>query len=252
ADETAAAEAAMAVAQGLRKMLAAPADDPPLEVDADLRPEGRNGPLVRTFAAYRAYYEKWSAVWEAQALLRANATVGDPDLNARFTTLIDPLRWPEGGATAAEVREIRRIKARVDSERLPRGANAKTHLKLGRGGLADVEWTVQLLQMQHAHEVPGMRTTRTLDALHAAVEADLVSQDDAQALEAAWRLVSRIRNAVVLMRGKPAESMVEVASERAGVAHLLGMGMDQGERMVDDYLRTTRHARKVVERIFYE
>ena len=94
--------------------------------------------------------------------------------------------------------------------------------------------------------------TRTLDALHAALKADLVSHDDAQALEASWRLVSRIRNAVVLMRGKPAESMVEQASERAGVAHLLGYGMEQSERMVDEYLRTTRQARKVVERIFYE
>ncbi len=252
ADETEAAEAAMAVAQGLRKMLAAPGDDPPLDVDAELRPEGKNGPLVRTFAAYKAYYEKWSAVWEAQALLRASATVGDAGLNERFTALIDPLRWPEGGATVAEIREVRRIKARVDSERLPRGANPNTHLKLGRGGLADVEWTVQLLQMQHAHAVPEMRTTRTLDALHAAAKADLVSHDDAQALEAAWRLVSRIRNAVVLMRGKPAESMVEQAHERAGVAHLLGYGMDQSERMVDEYLRTTRQARKVVERIFYE
>ena len=252
ADEAEAAGAAMAVAQGLRKMLAAPGDDPALEVDAELRPEGKQGPLVRSIASYAAYYEKWSAVWEAQALLRASATVGDPDLNARFTALIDPLRWPEGGATAAEVREIRRIKARVESERLPRGANAKTHLKLGRGGLADVEWTVQLLQMQHAHEVPGMRTTRTLDALHAAREADLVSQEDAHALETAWRLVSRIRNAVVLLRAKPAESMVEQAGERAGVAHLLGYGMDHGEQMVDDYLRSTRIARKVVERIFYE
>ncbi|WP_332666275.1 bifunctional [glutamine synthetase] adenylyltransferase/[glutamine synthetase]-adenylyl-L-tyrosine phosphorylase [Aeromicrobium sp.] len=252
AEETEAAEAAMAVAQGLRKMLAAPGDDPPLDVDADLRPEGKNGPLVRTFSAYQAYYKKWSAVWEAQALLRASATVGDPGLNERFTALIDPLRWPEGGATPAEIREVRRIKARVDSERLPRGANPNTHLKLGRGGLADVEWTVQLLQMQHAHAVPEMRTTRTLDALHAAMKADLVSHDDAHALEAAWRLVSRIRNAVVLMRGKPAESMVEQANERAGVAHLLGYGMDQSERMVDEYLRTTRLARKVVERIFYE
>ncbi|WP_309222211.1 bifunctional [glutamine synthetase] adenylyltransferase/[glutamine synthetase]-adenylyl-L-tyrosine phosphorylase [Aeromicrobium sp. S22] len=252
ADDTEAAAAATAVVQGLRRMLAAPGDDPALEVDAELRPEGKNGPLVRTFASYRAYYEKWSAVWEAQALLRANAAVGDADLNARFTELIDPLRFPEGGATADEIREIRRIKARVDSERLPRGANPKTHLKLGRGGLADVEWTVQLLQMQHAHAVPELRTTRTLTALHAAVGADLVSHDDAMALEAAWRLVSRIRNAVVLMRGKAAESMVEHAGERAGVAHLLGYGMDEGERLNDDYLRTTRHARKVVERIFYE
>jgi len=110
---------------------------------------------------------------------------------------------------------------------------------------------VQLLQMCHAHEVPDLRTTRTLDALHAAAKADLISDDDAGLLEASWRLVSRIRNAVVLMRGKPAESMIEQASERAGVAHLLGYGIDGSEHMIDEYLRTTRLARRVVERVFW-
>ena len=251
ADPEAATAAALAVAQDMRRTLSAPGDDPPLELDADLRPDGKNGPLVRSFEAYRSYYDKWSAVWEAQALLRARAAVGDADLCARFTDLINPLRWPEGGATADEVREIRRIKARVDAERLPRGANPHTHLKLGRGGLADIEWTVQLLQMEHADAVPELRTTRTVEALHAAAKADLISFEDADVLETAWRMVSRIRNAVVLMRAKPAESMVEHAGDRAGVAHLLGYGADHSEQMVDDYLRATRHARQVVERIFY-
>ncbi|MEH3034714.1 MAG: bifunctional [glutamine synthetase] adenylyltransferase/[glutamine synthetase]-adenylyl-L-tyrosine phosphorylase [Aeromicrobium erythreum] len=252
ADDSAASGAATAVATVLRRMLAAPSDDPPLEIDADLRPDGRNGPLVRSFAAYRSYYEKWSAVWEAQALLRARPAVGDADLNQRFTALIDPLRWPEGGMSDDEVREIRRIKARVDSERLPRGANPNTHLKLGRGGLADVEWTVQLLQLQHAHAVEGLRTTSTVDALRAAAEAGLIDPEDAETLDVAWHLVSRIRNAVVLLRAKPAESMVEQADERAGVAHLLGYGLEGSERMVDDYRRATRHARQVVEKIFWE
>ncbi|MGJ9411130.1 bifunctional [glutamine synthetase] adenylyltransferase/[glutamine synthetase]-adenylyl-L-tyrosine phosphorylase [Aeromicrobium sp. CF4.19] len=252
ADDSEAASAATAVATGLRTTLAAAGDDPPLEVDAELRPDGRNGPLVRSFAAYRSYYEKYSAVWEAQALLRARASIGDPDLCERFTALIDPLRWPSEGMSEKEIREIRRIKARVESERLPRGANPNTHLKLGRGGLADVEWTVQLMQLRHAHAVPGLRTTGTLEALHAAVEAELIDAGDAEQLESAWRLVSRIRNAVVLMRAKPAESMVEQVRERAGVAHLLGYGVDDNERMVDDYLRATRHARGVVERIFWE
>ncbi len=252
ADDGEAAAAATAVATSLRTTLGAPGDDPALEVDAELRPDGRNGPLVRSFAAYASYYEKYSAVWEAQALLRARASVGDPDLCARFEALVDPLRWPDGGVSDAQVREIRRIKARVEAERLPRGANPKTHLKLGRGGIADVEWTVQLLQLQHAHAVPGLRTTSTCGALAAAADAELVTEDDAEVLLHAWRLVSRIRNAVVLMRGKPAESMVEQTEERAGVAHLLGYGQQHSERMVDDYLRATRHARQVVERIFWE
>lgn len=251
AEEKAASQAATAVATRLREMLQAAGDDPPLEVDADLRPEGRNGPLVRSFTSYEAYYAKWSAVWEAQALLRASPVVGDPDLCARFRTLIDPLRYPEGGLDESAVREIRRIKARVESERLPRGANPTTHLKLGRGGIADVEWTVQLLQMCHGHEVEGLRTTDTLAALHAAAAAGLVASEDAAILEEAWRLVSRIRNGVVLMRAKPAESMVEQAAEKAGLAHLLGYRQDEGERMVDDYLRITRQARAVIERVFW-
>ena len=162
-----------------RRLLSLPGTDPAISIDADLRPEGKQGPLVRTLDSYRRYYATWSVVWEAQALLRAKANVGDEDLCRRFTELIDPLRFPAHGISEDDVREVRRIKARVDDERLPRGADKATHLKLGRGGLADVEWTIQLLQMQHAGDVEGLRTTRTLDALRAAVQADLLSAEDA-------------------------------------------------------------------------
>lgn len=249
ADDVEASKAATEVATSLRAMLSAPSADPPLEVDADLRPDGRNGPLVRSLDAYRAYYEQWSAVWEAQALLRARPVIGDPELCMAFTELIDPLRWPESGIPDADVREIRRIKARVDSERLPRGADPATHFKLGRGGLADLEWTVQLLQMQHAHAVPGLRTTRTVGAIEAAAEAELVSAEDAASLIEAWRFVSRIRNAGFLVRGKAVESLADLANERAGVASL--MGYPESEPLMDDYRRITRHARQVVERLFY-
>jgi hypothetical protein len=143
------------VANELRRLLALPGTDPALDVDTGLRPEGKQGPLVRSLDSYAAYYAKWSRVWEAQALLRASAIIGDPDLSRRFTELIDPLRFPEAGISEDDIREIRRIKARVDAERLPRGADPSTHLKLGRGGLADVEWTIQLLQIRYGAGVPG-------------------------------------------------------------------------------------------------
>jgi glutamate-ammonia-ligase adenylyltransferase len=244
AGDVEAAKAAIEVATSLRAMLAAPSADPPLAVDADLRPDGRNGPLVRSLDAYRSYYAQWSAVWEAQALLRARPVLGDADLCAAFTELIDPLRWPAGGIGDDAVREIRRIKARVDAERLPRGADPATHFKLGRGGLADVEWTVQLLQMQSGWEVPGLRTTRTIQALTAAAEAGVLTAPDADALTQAWRFVSRIRNAGFLVRGKPAESLDELAHERAAVATL--MGYAESEPLMDDYRRITRHARQAV------
>ncbi|MCW2756832.1 MAG: (Glutamate--ammonia-ligase) adenylyltransferase, partial [Nocardioidaceae bacterium] len=207
ADPHQASSMAVAVANELRRLLALPATDPPLEVDANLRPEGKGGPLVRTLSSYAAYYAKWSAVWEAQALLRADAVVGDRDLCTRFHALIDPLRYPESGLSARDVAEVRRIKARVDDERLPRGADPATHFKLGRGGIADVEWTVQLLQMQHAHAVPGLRTPKTLEALAACVSDGLLASADADALRAAWLAASRARNATVQVRGKASDQL---------------------------------------------
>jgi glutamate-ammonia-ligase adenylyltransferase len=244
---------AASVAEALRTELSSPSQDPPLDVDANLRPEGRQGPLVRTLESYRAYYAKWSEPWEAQALLRARPVTGDADLGARFIAMIDPIRYPAGGLDPANVREIRRIKARVDSERLPRGADPSTHTKLGRGGLADVEWTVQLLQLRHAHEVPGLRTTATLAGIAAAASAGLLADADAEALRAAWLLATRARNATMLVRGKASDQLPTQARELAAVASAAtGHTVTEPGEFLDDYRRTTRHARAVIERVFYE
>jgi glutamate-ammonia-ligase adenylyltransferase len=160
-----ASSAAHQIAEELRRLLGSPAPDPPLGVDADLRPEGRQGPLVRSLNAYAQYYARWSKVWESQALLRARFVCGDEDLGREFEELADGHRYPRGGLSRDQVVEIRRIKARVETERMPRGADPHTHTKLGRGGLADVEWAVQLLQLRHAYAVPELRQTRTLEAL---------------------------------------------------------------------------------------
>ncbi|GAA1311553.1 bifunctional [glutamine synthetase] adenylyltransferase/[glutamine synthetase]-adenylyl-L-tyrosine phosphorylase [Saccharothrix xinjiangensis] len=240
---------ASSVVERVRRVLSAPSQDPPLQVDADLRPEGRQGPLVRTFESYRAYYAQWSELWEAQALLRARFIAGDAELGARFVELVDPVRYPERGLDTAAVREVRRIKARVEAERLPRGADPSTHTKLGRGGLADVEWTVQLLQLQHAHEVPGLRTPSTVRGLRAAAGAGLVSEDDAAALLESWTTATRARNAVVLVRGKAGDQLPTAGRDLAAVA--CAMGHDDPGEFLDAYRRTTRRARAVVERVFY-
>ena len=246
-----AGRAAREVANEFTRMLSQPGSDPALVIDAGLRPEGKQGPLARTIDSYASYYGRWSAVWEVQALLRASASVGDPDLCRRFTELIDPLRFPVGGISEDAVREIRRIKARVDDERLPRGADREMHLKLGRGGLADVEWTIQLLQLQHAGACAGLRTTRTLEALESAVADDLLDRGDADVLAEAWRLCSNLRNAITQVRGRPADSLAGDPRERAAVAHIRGYGPGESDQMVNDYLRTTRRARRVVERLFW-
>ncbi len=254
--EKQAADAAHAVAVELRRLLALPVPDPPLVVDSDLRPEGRQGPLVRTLAAYRGYYQRWSAPWEAQALLRAEPVAGDAELGAEFIAMIAEFRYPTGpgpeGIDVAAVREIRRIKARMEAERIPRGADRALHVKLGPGGLSDVEWTVQLLQLRYAHALPGLRTTRTGAAMAVAVEAGLLPVHDAAALMTAWELAARIRNAVVLVGGRPADTLPARHAELTAVARLLGYPPgDAGQALEQDYRRAARRARTVMEPLFY-
>jgi [glutamine synthetase] adenylyltransferase / [glutamine synthetase]-adenylyl-L-tyrosine phosphorylase len=270
--ERRASDAAQAVGAELRRLLQIPAPDPPLLVDADLRPEGRQGPLVRSLAACRAYYERRASPWEAQALLRAEFAVGDAELGAEFIALADLYRYPQGGIDEHALREIRRIKARVEAERIPRGADRALHLKLGPGGLSDVEWTVQLLQLRHGYAVPELRTTRTLEALAAGVDAGLATASDAAALRASWELASRIRNAIMLVRGRPGDTLPVRHDELTAVARLLGYkggngfaaegagGVSPGlsawgdtpaQALEQDYRRTARHARAVMDRLFY-
>ena len=251
ADEASAQEQALETVQELRRLLASAGPDPQLGLDADLRPEGKSGPLVRSLASYRAYYGRWSLTWESQALLRAAPLAGDLELGARFVELIDPLRWPEEGLTDQQVREIRTLKARMEAERLPRGADPKSHFKLGRGGLSDVEWTVQLLQMCHAHAVPALRTTSTLPALEAAETAELIAPEHAAALRDAWSFASRLRNAAVLYRGRAVDSVPSDLRVADGVSRILGGEPGSGADLAEDYRRTARRARTVTEFNFY-
>ncbi|MEU2763812.1 bifunctional [glutamine synthetase] adenylyltransferase/[glutamine synthetase]-adenylyl-L-tyrosine phosphorylase [Streptomyces sp. NPDC007027] len=246
-----AGRAANSVVGEMRRLLQLPTADPPLLIDADLRPEGRTGPMVRTLKSYEAYYRRWSLVWESQALLRAEHMAGDEELGRAFVELVDPLRYPMEGLGEDAVREIRRLKARMESERMPRGADPTLHAKLGRGGLSDVEWTVQLMQMRHGWAEPGLRTTRTREALAAACAAGLIPAEDAQTLDEAWVLAARVRNAVMLVRGRPGDTFPSDARELAAVGRYLGYEPGHVGDMLDDYRRITRRARAVVEERFY-
>ncbi|MFC5140975.1 bifunctional [glutamine synthetase] adenylyltransferase/[glutamine synthetase]-adenylyl-L-tyrosine phosphorylase [Actinomycetospora rhizophila] len=251
-DDAEAVRYAKAVAEATVSALGAPSPDPPLEVDTKLRPEGKSGPLVRTLDSYRQYYAKLADTWEFQALLRARPVAGDEALGAAFVEVIDPYRYPADGLPDEKAREIRRIKARVDNERMPRRADKALHTKLGTGGLSDVEWTVQLIQLQHAGKVPSLRTPSTLEALAAAAKAGLIEPGDADELAAGWTMATHARGAATLVRGRPTDEVPRSGRDLAAVASALGHDPDDdpGE-FLDEYRRLTRRARAVVDRIFY-
>jgi glutamate-ammonia-ligase adenylyltransferase len=247
-DQDAAHRAALAIVSELNRLT----EDNrlPLDLDIGLRPEGKNGTPVRSLESYRAYYQRWSLTWEAQALLRARAVAGDEGLLADFEAVADDVRYPEAISEQA-VREVKRIKARVENERLPQGADPARHLKLGRGSLSDVEWFVQLIQLQHAAAVPELRTTSTLDALRVAAANGLVTDDDAAKLHDAWIFASRARSAMTLWTNKTADVLPSDRVALDGVARLMEYPPGSASRLEEDYLAVTRRARAVFERSFY-
>jgi [glutamine synthetase] adenylyltransferase / [glutamine synthetase]-adenylyl-L-tyrosine phosphorylase len=249
-EESVAVKWSVGIAEQIRALLGTPSADPPLEVDMGLRPEGRNGPLVRTLASYTAYYAKYAQPWEIQALLRAHRVAGDLELGERFLLMADATRYPQGGVSAEAVQEIRRIKARVDAERLPRGADPNTHTKLGRGGLADIEWTVQLLQLRFGHRIPALHNTSTLQTLNAIGAAELIAEGDVDLLRQAWLTATRARNALVLVRGKPTDQLPGPGRQLNAVALAAGWDSDDGGEFLDNYLRVTRRAKTVVRKVF--
>lgn len=220
------------------------------ELDAGLRPEGRQGPLVRTLESYATYYERWGEVWERQALLRAAPFAGDRGLAGELLTIVTAVRDREV-LSQADAREIRRIKARVEAERLPQNADRTRHLKLGRGSLSDVEWLVQLLQLQQPADDDRARHATTLTALSGLVEAEAITARDAAILRRAWLLASRLRNALALAQARTIDLLPTDRGQLEVVARLMGRPAGSATAVEEEYLRATRLARKVFDDRFW-
>lgn len=220
------------------------------EIDLDLRPEGKNGPVVRSLASYAAYYKRWSDTWESQALLRARVIAGSSDLTNAFTELIDKHRYPKDFSAKA-LTEIRRIKARVETERLPQGVDRKRHLKLGPGSLSDVEWLVQIMQLQFGSKHPDIQSPKTLDSLQQCVRHGIIAEHDARVLAEAWTFASRVRSAIVLAANKRLDVLPTDRRQLEGIARILEYPTFSASVLEEDYLAVTRRARRVFDRLFY-
>ncbi|WP_440201429.1 bifunctional [glutamine synthetase] adenylyltransferase/[glutamine synthetase]-adenylyl-L-tyrosine phosphorylase [Bifidobacterium pullorum] len=255
ADEGTAARFAKAVVGDLRQILQGPVSlEPKIELDLDLRPEGKNGPLVRSYDSCVSYYGSWCSTWEHQALLRARHAAGDAELAGDFLGQVaDPLRYPLTTLTDAELGEIRKLKARMEAERLPRGVRRDRHLKLGKGGLSDVEWTVQLLQLEHAGAEPSLRVGSTIPALLELKRLGHIAPADADVLEAAWRICTAARNGNYLWNGRAAQADIipDDIYSLGGVAVYLGYEAHRGQRFENELLSAMRRCREVVECLFY-
>ena len=211
-------------------------------LDLSLRPEGRKGALARSLKAYEGYYGRWAQAWERQALLRSRCVAGDPAVGQRFASIVNNFVF-EKPVSEADLREVRRLKARMERERVPAGEDPEFHLKLGPGSLSDVEWTAQLLQLQASVPAQG-----TLAALGALVEAGALAPEDAGILAASYRFCEAARNRLYLVRGRPGDSLPPPGRQLTSLARSLGTTAPE---LREQYRRLTRRARSVAERLFY-
>jgi glutamate-ammonia-ligase adenylyltransferase len=225
------------------------ADGTAYVVDAGLRPEGKQGSLARSIEAYRSYYEQRAAPWERLALIKARPVVGDEDVMAAFAEVATEHAYP-GLVTAEMVRSIRHIKARVETERVPRGEDPEFHLKLGRGGLSDIEFLAQMWQLRLGHWHEELRTQQTIPALRGLAAVDVLSEAEADHLAAAYQLGTAIRNRLFLQTGRSHDSLPIDGDELARLA--LSMGYDHRAELREDYRRMARRTRRIFEAKFFE
>ena len=219
-------------------------------IDANLRPEGKSGPLSRSLQSYLEYYERWSNPWEQQALIKARVSAGTAELGRRLVESTRHLAYPDRLSPAA-VAQIRHLKARMERERIPRGTDPRRHIKLGPGGLSDVEFTVQMLQQTHGHELEQMRTPNTLDALSAARGARLLTEVEAGRLEDAYVFLNKMRNRLFFLTGRPVDALPVRPEDLEALGIAMGYRPQPRQELEEDYLRITRRARKVAEAFIY-
>jgi glutamate-ammonia-ligase adenylyltransferase len=212
-------------------------------IDAQLRPEGKRGALVRSVEGYTTYWERYALVWERQAMLRARPVAGDAALGAQLVERV--ASWIRAtGLSEEDAREIRRMKARIERERIPLGEDPQFHLKLGRGSLSDVEFTAQLLQLRH-----GVEATGTVPALEGLAAAGALAAADAQRLVDSYEFCERTRNRWYLGDSRSSDALPTAPAKLQWLARSLDLTPTD---LREHYRRVTRRARRVTERVFYD
>ena len=220
------------------------------EIDLALRPEGRSGPLVRSLDSCLEYYGRWARPWEHLALIKARVAAGDRALGHRLVGATRAYAFPERPGPSA-VAEIRHLKARMERERIPRGTDPRRNLKLGPGGISDVEFAIQILQLSHGATVESLRCVGTLPALAAARAAGILAPDEADRLHAAYEFLSRLRNRLYFLVGRPVDVLPVKPEELEALGIAMGYEDQPRQEVEEDYLRITRRARTVAEPLIY-
>ena len=236
----------------LKQLLSTSSRALPVALDFALRPEGKNGALVRTLESYTEYYERWAHAWEKQMLVRLRPLGGGNTADALYQfaqayCFHSPLNDDE-------TRDIQLMKVRVERERIPGGINPRMHIKLGPGGLSDIQWLVELLQLQLGSEDCDLRTSSTRQALLELLHRGKLTQSEYQRAASTWEFGQELRRARVIAAGPSASKNDVIPSnseQLVAMAMLMGYSRDQREEMTTKWLTSSRKMREVFEKLFW-
>jgi glutamate-ammonia-ligase adenylyltransferase len=219
-------------------------------IDLGLRPEGKQGALARSLESYSEYYERWAKPWEFQALTKAAFAAGSVEVAERFLESHRGRAFPEQLSSSA-LAEIRHLKARMEKERIPKGTDPRRHVKLGPGGMSDIEFAVQILQLEHGAEITSLQTTNTLEAIAAAGEAKLMRADESERLAEAYRYLMALRNRLFFLYARPIDTLPSKPEDLEALGIAMGETEQPRQELEERYRAITRRARKVCERLIY-
>lgn len=211
-------------------------------IDLRLRPEGRAGPLARSLESYENYYAQYGQTWERMMLIKARRVAGDASLAGEFLEMVGPFRFPRLLGREA-IEEIAAMKRRIETE-VVRAGEQERNVKLGRGGIRDIEFIVQTRQILHAGRLPFIGLPQTLPTLAKLAEYHLLPKADSTALAAAYTFLRDVEHRLQM------ESQLQTHTLPAGRPALERLARLMGHPSLREFEETLARHRRQVRKIY--
>jgi len=189
-------------------------------VDLRLRPEGEGGPLARSLESYENYYAQWGQTWERMMLIKARGVAGDEELASEFLETIQTFRYPPS-LNSDVLHDVAAVKDRIERE-IVGAEDLERNVKLGRGGIREIEFIVQSLQILHAGRVPFLQTAQTLPGLAKLAQYDLLDEDEAAQLDAAYRFLRDVEHRLQMEENHQTHTLPVERAAQLRLARLMG------------------------------
>lgn len=189
-------------------------------IDLRLRPEGDAGPLARSVASYENYYAQWGQTWERMMLIKARCVAGDSSLAGEFLEMVQPFRYPRS-VSENVLDEIAAMKQRTENEVVKSG-ELDRDVKRGRGGIREIEFVAQTLQLLHAGRNPFLQSAQTLPALQKLVQYHFLERADADVLAGAYVFLRDIEHRLQMEDNRQTHSLPASPAARERIARLMG------------------------------